>query len=71
MESAKKRRHRLLLAVPYVWSVLAIPAVGYVRVSPGGVPFLLWWMLAGVLVTFVSLAAVWRLDERSESQEDE
>lgn len=67
----KKRRHRLLLAVPYLWSVAAIPVVGYVRLAPGGIPFLLWWMLAGVLVTFVALGTVWRLDERSNPGEED
>jgi hypothetical protein len=67
----RKRRHRLLLIVPYLWSVAAIPLVGYVRVSPGEIPFLLWWMLVGVLVTFASLAAVWWLDERGDAGEED
>lgn len=67
----RKRRHRLLLVVPYLWSVGAIPLVGYVRAAPGGIAFLLWWMLVGVLVTFASLAAVWWLDERGGAGEED
>lgn len=67
----RKRRHRLLLVVPYLWSVAAIPVVGYVRLAPGGIPFLLWWMLVGVLVTFGTLAVVWRLDERRDAGEED
>ena len=57
-------RRRMLLAIPYLWSVAAIPAIGTVQAAPGGIPLLLWWMLAGVLVTTGTLALAWRIDER-------
>lgn len=60
----RRPRRYLLLAVPYLWSVLAAAGVGTVHVLPGGVPLLLWWMLAGVLVTSGTLALVWRIDNR-------
>ncbi|AMM31565.1 hypothetical protein SA2016_0877 [Sinomonas atrocyanea] len=62
----RPRRHLILLAIPYLWSIAAIPAVGTTHAAPAGVPLLLWWMLAGVLVTTGVLAIVWRIDERRE-----
>lgn len=62
----RSRPYWMLLAIPYLWSVAAIPAVGKVHTSPWAVPFLLWWMLGGVLVTTGVLALVWRMDERRE-----
>lgn len=57
-----RRPHRILLIVPYLWSVLAVPLVNTVHAAPLGVPLLLWWALAGVVVTTVCLGVVWRID---------
>lgn len=57
-----RRPYRLLLVVPYLWSVAAIPLVNTVHATPLGIPLLLWWALAGVLVTSACLGVVWRLD---------
>ena len=64
----RPRRHLAVLAVPYLWSVVAIAGVARIRVSPAGIPFLLWWMLAGVIVTVACLAVAWRGDERRRIQ---
>jgi hypothetical protein len=62
MSGPTRRRHRLLLVIPYLWTVAAVPAVNLVHASPLDVPLLLWWALIGVLVTAGSIAVVWRLD---------
>jgi uncharacterized membrane protein len=67
---AAAHRHRLLLLVPYIWSVAAIPLVNRVHATPLGVPLLLWWALAGVVVTTVCLGIVWRLDRAAEADRD-
>ncbi|GLY70536.1 DUF3311 domain-containing protein [Amycolatopsis taiwanensis] len=64
---ARRRSYRLLLVVPYLWSVAAIPVINTVHASPLGIPLLLWWALAGVLVTSVCLGVVWRLDRARET----
>lgn len=64
---ARRRPYRLLLVVPYLWSVAAIPLVNSVHATPGGIPLLLWWALAGVLVTSACLGVVWRLDRTRET----
>jgi uncharacterized membrane protein len=65
--AARRRRYRVLLIVPYLWSVAAIPLVNRVHATPLGIPLLLWWALAGVVVTTLSLAVVWRLDQAREA----
>lgn len=60
----RRRWYLLLLVIPYLWSVVAAARVGTVHALPLGVPLLLWWMLAGVVVTTATLALVWRIDER-------
>ncbi|WP_203964701.1 DUF3311 domain-containing protein [Actinocatenispora thailandica] len=62
MSAPTRRRHRLVLVIPYLWTVAAVPAVNLVHASPLDVPLLLWWALVGVLVTTGSIAVVWRLD---------
>lgn len=57
-----RQRHRLVLVIPYLWTVAAVPAVNVVPVSPLGIPLLLWWALAGVLVCTGCIGVVWRID---------
>ena len=66
----RRRWYLLLLVIPYLWSVVAAARVGTVHALPGGVPLLLWWMLAGVVVTTFTLALVWRMDERRNADRD-
>jgi len=51
-----------VLVIPYLWTVAAVPAINLVHASPLGVPLLLWWAMAGVLVCTGSIAVVWRID---------
>lgn len=66
LRTNRRRRYRLVLLVPYLWSVAAVPAVNTVHASPLGLPLLLWWVLVGVLVTSGSIALVWRVDRARE-----
>lgn len=56
--------HRLLLIVPFVWCVAVIPWVNTVPYAFGHVPFLLVWMVAGVLVGSAAIGAVYAIDRR-------
>ena len=60
----RRRKHWFTLLIPYLWSVLAIPLVNQIRVEPFGVPFLELWMMAGVLVSSVCVAIVYKIDKR-------
>jgi hypothetical protein len=60
------RKHWCLLAIPYIWDVLLIPQVNQVTLRPLGVPFLLLWMMAGIIVTSVCIGIVFSLDRKLE-----
>lgn len=54
---AFSRRRFAILVIPYLWLVGAIPFIGYLHGQVLGVPVLEVWMLAGVVVCSVCLAA--------------
>jgi len=54
---ALSRRRFGILVIPYLWLVGAITVVGYLHGRILGVPVLEVWMLAGVVVCSVCLAA--------------
>jgi hypothetical protein len=59
-----RRWHRLLLALPFAWCIVAIPWAGRVPYAFGHVPFLLVWMVAGVLVGSAAISVVYLIDRR-------
>lgn len=63
-EHPRPRRHWWLLVLPYLWCIAAIPAVNRVGYVFGSIPFLLVWMIAGVIVSSGCIAAVYFVDRR-------
>jgi hypothetical protein len=53
-----------LLVVPFVWCIAAVPWAGAVPYAFGHVPFLLVWMVAGVIVGSAAIGAVYAIDRR-------
>lgn len=62
--TARRRWHWLLLVVPFVWCVAAIPLVNRIGYVFGSVPFLLVWMTAGVLIGSGAIGLVYAIDRR-------
>lgn len=69
MSRRRFRKHWLLLAVPYVWSVLLIPWVNGVKAHPFGMPFLELWMLIGVILSSLCVGVVFAVDKRMRREE--
>lgn len=65
-----RRTYRWLLAIPFVWQAALAPAINDVTWTPFGVPFPMLWQMAGVVLTSVVIALVFRLD-RAQSIDDE
>jgi hypothetical protein len=61
----RRRWHWLLLVIPPLWCIAAIPLVNQVGYVFGSVPFLLVWMTAGVLVGSAAIAGVYVVDRRN------
>lgn len=55
-----RTRRFLILVIPYLWLVGAIPFIGYLHQRVLGIPVLEAWMLAGVVVCSLCLAAASR-----------
>ncbi|WP_275294909.1 DUF3311 domain-containing protein [Amycolatopsis sp. La24] len=60
----RRRWHWLLLVVPFVWCVAAIPLVNRIDYVFGSIPFLLVWMTAGVLIGSGAIGLVYAIDRR-------
>ncbi|MEU7630970.1 DUF3311 domain-containing protein [Nocardia sp. NPDC049220] len=63
--TARRRRHWLLLAIPPVWCIAAIPLVNRVDYIFGSIPFLLVWMTLGVLVGSAAIGVIYAIDRRN------
>ncbi|UOF88987.1 DUF3311 domain-containing protein [Fodinisporobacter ferrooxydans] len=63
----KKRvpKYWIFLLVPYIWDVLLIPFINTSKIHPFGIPFLLLWMLLGVIVVSIFIGVVYYLDIQS------
>jgi hypothetical protein len=59
-----RRWYRLLLVLPFLWCIAAVPWAGHVPYAFGHVPFLLVWMVAGVLIGSAAIGLVYLLDAR-------
>jgi hypothetical protein len=57
-----RHTYRWLLVVPFIWQAGLAPVVNGVSWSPFGLPFPMLWQLAGIVLTSVLIAVVFRLD---------
>ncbi len=64
-----KRPHRLLAAVPPAVMLVGVPFANHVRPYVFGLPFLLFFFVACVLLTSVALACVGWLDRRADARD--
>ena len=61
----RRRWHWLLLAVPPLWCIAAVPLVNRVGYVFGAIPFLLVWMTLGVLAGSAAIGAIYVIDRRN------
>lgn len=54
----------LLTVVPFLWIIGMIPFVNRVRPIVFGLPFLAFWLVAGIPVTFVCLWQLYNIDSK-------
>jgi len=57
--------------IPYIWLILLAPLINSVHHLVLGMPFLLLWTMAGVLVTSLVLYTMYMLEHKSWSEESE
>jgi len=68
---SRARWHRWLLLVPFVWQAGLAPLIDDVPLRPLGLPFPMAWQMAGIVLTTLVIAVVYRLDRRLPPEDDE
>jgi hypothetical protein len=63
--------HRWLLVFPFIWQACLAPAVNDIALAPFGLPFPMFWQMAGIVLTSVVIAIVFRLDARAGVEAEE
>jgi hypothetical protein len=64
MEVAMKPLRVVLTLVPFVWTVGGIPWVNRVHPMVLGLPFMVFYILLGILVAFGCLMGMYHIDTR-------
>jgi hypothetical protein len=54
----------VLTLVPFIWIIGMIPVVNRVRPLILGLPFLAFWLVAGIPVAFVCIWGLYRIDSK-------
>jgi len=57
-----------LTLVPFLWTIGGIPFANRATPSPFGLPLLMVWIIAGTLVAFVCLMALYHIDTKHQKQ---
>jgi hypothetical protein len=52
----------ILTAIPFIWTIGMVPFVNTVKPFVFGLPFLAFWMIAGIFVAFLCLGGLYRID---------
>ena len=55
----------LLTLIPFIWTIGMIPLVNRVKPLVLGLPFLAFWLVAGIFVSFVCLSVLYRIDAKN------
>ncbi|SFP41325.1 DUF3311 domain-containing protein [Variovorax sp. 770b2] len=63
--------HRWLLVFPFIWQACLAPAVNDIALTPFGLPFPMFWQMAGIVLTSVVIAIVFRLDAKAGVEAEE
>ncbi|WP_202385630.1 DUF3311 domain-containing protein [Altericroceibacterium endophyticum] len=61
---AQRPWHFLLLLVPFIWQVAAIPLVNDIRWDGLFLPFPMLWQMVGILVATASIGTVYKIDRK-------
>jgi hypothetical protein len=67
----RRLSHRWLLLFPFIWQACLAPAVNDIAATPFGMPFPMVWQMAGIVLTSVVIAIVFRLDAKAGVETDE
>lgn len=58
----------ILTLIPFIWIVGMIPFVNKVHPIIMGLPFLAFWLVAGIFVAFGCLRIIYKIDSRNDCE---
>lgn len=59
----------ILTLIPFVWTIGMIPFVNRVKPIVMGLPFLAFWLVAGIFVAFVCIKFLYAMDSKNNPEE--
>ena len=58
----------ILTLIPFVWSIGLLPVANRVKPFVFGLPFLAFWFIAGIVVVFVCISILYKIDTNEEKR---
>jgi putative solute:sodium symporter small subunit len=56
----------ILTLIPFIWSIGMIPFANRVKPFVFGLPFLAFWFIAGIVVVYICLTILYKMDKKDE-----
>jgi hypothetical protein len=60
----------LLTLIPFIWTIGLLPFANRVKPLVLGLPFLAFWLVAGIIIAFLCIKALYSLDSKKNEESD-
>lgn len=60
-------KHFILTAIPFIWIILALPFVNHTHPIIFELPFVAFWIQAGVVVTVICIHMLYTMEKKKNS----
>lgn len=61
----------VLSLIPFIWTIGLLPLANRVKPFVLGLPFLAFWLVAGIIVAFLCIKALYAIDSKNKLDADE
>jgi hypothetical protein len=55
----------VLTLIPFVWTIGLLPFVNHAKPIVFGLPFVAFWLVAGIFVAFVCIGIIFKIDSKN------
>jgi hypothetical protein len=63
--------YRWMLVIPFIWQAALAPAVNDIAARPFGLPFPMFWQMAGIVLASIVIGLVFFMDRRAGVEDEE
>ena len=63
--------YRWMLVIPFIWQAALAPAVNDIGARPFGLPFPMFWQMAGIVLASIVIGLVFSMDRRAGVEDEE